>query len=168
MAKDFPVTWLDIHQVSKALAWKLEGNGPDLGGKWRGIVAITRGGMVPACLVSRELGVRIIETISISSYDHQTQSEVNVLKAPAAAGDGTGWLVIDDLADTGNTFRAVRKVLPQAHFACLYAKPDGAPTADSYVMEVSQDTWIFLPWEDQDFPPHIHDQIGQHLKSLKK
>jgi xanthine phosphoribosyltransferase len=157
--KDFPVSWEDIHRTAKALAWKLQEKG-----QWSGVVAITRGGLVPACLVARELDIRTIETISVESYAHQNQTAVKILKPAAAAGDGTGWLVIDDLADTGNTFRAVRDILPKAHYACLYAKPAGAPTTDTFVMEVSQDTWIYLPWEDQDFPPHILDKIGQHLR----
>ena len=101
--------------------------------------------------------------ILIASYDHQSQSAVNILKAPADCGDGTGCLVVDDLADTGSTFRAIRKILPQATYACLYVKPQGKPSADYFVTEVSQDTWIFLPWEDQDFPAHIHAKIGTHL-----
>ncbi len=163
MSKDFPVSWEEIHRTSKALAWKLQEKAKATG-PWKGIIAVTRGGLVPACLVAREIDVRVIETISVSSYVHQEQSASKIIKEAHAAGDGDGWLVVDDLADTGNTFRAIRKILPKAHYACLYVKPEGAPTADSYVTEVSQDTWIFLPWEDQDFPAHIHDQIGKHLK----
>ena len=162
MPTDYPLTWQDIHSSAKNLSRLLKesskGNIP-----WKKIVAVTRGGLVPACLVARELDIRTIETISIASYDHQSQSAVNILKAPADCGDGTGCLVIDDLADTGSTFRAIRKILPQATYACLYVKPQGKPSADYFVTEVSQDTWIFLPWEDQDFPAHIHAKIGTHL-----
>ncbi len=163
MSKDFPVSWEEIHRTSKALAWKLQDIAREKG-EWKGIIAVTRGGLVPACLVAREIGIRVIETISFVSYEHQERTEGKITKEAHAAGDGTGWLVVDDLADTGATFRGLRKVLPNAHFACLYVKPQGSPTADTFVTEVSQDTWIFLPWEDQDFPPHIHDQIGQHLR----
>jgi xanthine phosphoribosyltransferase len=162
MSKDFPVSWEDIHRTAKALAWKLQEKG-----SWNGIVAVTRGGMAPALLVARELDIRVIDTVSVASYDHQSQSEGKILKAATDAGDGMGWLVIDDLADTGNTFRLLRQHLPKAHYACLYAKPQGAPTVDTFVMEVSQDTWIYLPWEDQDFPAHITDKIGAHLKAMK-
>jgi len=161
MTKDYPVSWNDIHIASKKLATKLRDKGP-----FKGIVAVTRGGMVPACLIARELDIRVIDTISYVSYEHQEQSEGKITKSSTLAGDGSGWLVIDDLADTGNTFRGIRKILPNAHYACFYAKPQGAPTADTYVSEVPQETWIFLPWEDQDFPPHIHDQIGRHLKDI--
>lgn len=159
MPVDYPLTWQDIHVTAKQLSEKLRA-----AGTWTKLIAVTRGGMVPACLVARDLDIRTIETISIKSYDHQAQSEISVMKAPADCGDGTGCLVIDDLADTGNTFRTIRALLPNATYACLYVKPQGKPTADHYVTEVSQDTWIYLPWEDQDFPPNIRDEIGAHLK----
>ena len=55
--------------------------------------------------------------------------------------------MIDDLVDSGNTYRLIREHLPKAHFACVYAKPAGVPTADTFVTEVSQDTWVYFPWD---------------------
>jgi xanthine phosphoribosyltransferase len=141
--RDFPVSWDEMHRNSKALAWRLMDKG-----NWKGIIAITRGGLVPACIVARELDLKLVETFCISSYDHQNQRNAQIIKTPAAVeGDGTGWLVIDDLVDTGNTFRVIKESLPNAHFACLYAKPAGADACNTYIMEVSQDTWIHFPWD---------------------
>ncbi len=71
-----------------------------------------------------------------------------MLKAPdPAIGDGTGVLVIDDLVDTGRTLVVVQKLYPKAHFATVYAKPKGKPLVQTYITEVSQDTWIFFPWD---------------------
>ena len=56
-------------------------------------------------------------------------------------------LIVDDLVDTGKTARVVRELLPKAHFATVYAKPMGRPLVDTFITEVSQDTWIFLPWD---------------------
>jgi len=113
------------------------------------VVAITRGGMIPAMIVSRELDIRVVDTISVRSYSHQSQTEARVTKSPQAElmGDGTGILVIDDLVDTGRTLELVRRLYPKAHFATVYAKPSGRPMVDSYNTEVSQDTWIFFPWD---------------------
>jgi len=147
--KGFHVSWDQIHRDSRALAWRLDGRGPD-DGHWRGIVAITRGGMAPAMIVARELDVRTVDTISVKSYDHQNQSEAKVLKAPDAAlmgKDGEGILVIDDLVDSGKTLELVRKMYPKAHFATVYAKPKGEPMVDTFITGVSQDTWIFFPWD---------------------
>jgi len=146
--KGFHVSWDQIHRDSRALAWRLDGRGPE-GGGWKAVVAITRGGMIPAMIVSRELDIRVVDTISVRSYSHQSQAEARVTKSPQAElmGDGTGILVIDDLVDTGRTLELVRHLYPKAHFATVYAKPSGRPMVDSYITEVSQDTWIFFPWD---------------------
>ncbi len=100
-------------------------------------------------IVSRELDVRVVDTISVKSYNHQERTEAKVTKSPqdALMGDGTGILVVDDLVDSGKTLELVRKLYPKAHFATVYAKPHGKPQVDTYVTEVSQDTWIFFPWD---------------------
>ncbi|MEC7765256.1 MAG: xanthine phosphoribosyltransferase [Pseudomonadota bacterium] len=146
--KGFHVSWDQIHRDSRALAWRLDGKGPDDGG-WKAVVAITRGGLAPAMIVARELDIRTVDTISVKSYNHQTQSEPVVIKSPDmdVCGDGTGVLVVDDLVDTGKTLEVVRDLMPNAHFATVYAKPKGKPMVDSYITEVSQDTWIFFPWD---------------------
>jgi len=146
--KGFHVSWDQIHRDSRALAWRLDGRGPE-GGGWKAVVAITRGGMIPAMIVSRELDIRVVDTISVKSYSHQSQAEARVTKSPQAElmGDGTGILVIDDLVDTGKTLELVRRLYPKAHFATVYAKPSGRPMVDTYITEVSQDAWIFFPWD---------------------
>jgi len=142
--KYYTVGWEQLHRDSKALAWRLIERGP-----FRGIVAITRGGLIPAAIIARELECRIVETISVVTYDEETRGAPQVVKPPAAAGDGEGWLVIDDLVDTGTTTRVVRGLLPRAHFATVYAKPAGNPLVDTYITEVSQDTWILFPWDTE-------------------
>jgi xanthine phosphoribosyltransferase len=146
--KGFHISWDQIHRDSRALAWRLDGHGPD-DGAWRAVVAITRGGMAPAMIVARELGIRTVDTISVKSYDNQSQSEAKVLKAPdpQIVGDGTGILIVDDLVDSGKTLELVRNLYPRAHFATVYAKPKGRPMVDTFITEVSQDTWIFFPWD---------------------
>ena len=146
--KGFHVSWDQIHRDARALAWRLDNRGPD-NGAWRAVVAITRGGMAPAMIVARELDIRVVDTISVKSYNWQDQAAPKVIKAPDAPlmGDGTGILVIDDLVDTGKTLELVRRLYPQAHFATVYAKPHGRAMVDTYITEVSQDTWIFFPWD---------------------
>lgn len=147
--KGFHISWDQMHRDSRALAWRLDKEGPGKEGSWKGVVAITRGGMVPACIIARELNVRVVDTISVKSYDHQAQADATVLKAPDAdlVGQGEGILVIDDLVDSGKTLEVVRALYPKAHFATVYAKPKGRPLVDTFITEVSQDTWIFFPWD---------------------
>ena len=148
--KTFPVSWWELHRDAKALAWRLMS-----AGSFKGIIAITRGGMVPAAIIARELEIRLIETLCIASYDDRAQGRAQIIKG--VEGDGTDWLIIDDLVDTGATARLVRELLPKAHFATVYAKPAGRPLVDTFVTEVSQDTWILFPWDTdmQAVPPLI-------------
>ena len=147
--KGFHVSWDQLHRDARALAWRLDGQGPGEGGTWRAVVAITRGGMAPAMIVARELDIRTVDTISVKSYNHQTRSEPKIIKAPdmELIGDGSGVLIIDDLVDTGRTLEVVKTLMPAAHIATVYAKPQGRPMVDTYITEVSQDTWIFFPWD---------------------
>ena len=145
--KSFPVTWDQFHRDSRALAWRLQALGP-----FEALVAITRGGLVPAAIVARELNIRVVESVAVKSYDHQNQSGIQVLKPITEellqkAKTGAKILIVDDLVDTGATARVVRDMLPGAHFATVYAKPKGREMVDTFITEVSQDTWIFFPWD---------------------
>jgi xanthine phosphoribosyltransferase len=103
--KAFPVSWDQFHRDARALAWRLAGAGP-----FKAIVCITRGGLVPAAVVARELDVRLIETVCVASYhDYKNQGDLTVLKGIAESvlavgADGEGILVVDDLTDTGKTW----------------------------------------------------------------
>jgi xanthine phosphoribosyltransferase len=160
-AKTFLVGWDELHRYSRALAWRLIELGP-----WHGIIAVTRGGLVPAAIVARELEIRLIDTICIQSRVapapgalDSARGTITVLKS--IPGDGTGQLIIDDLVDTGDTARVVREMLPKAHFATVYAKPAGRPLVDTFVTEVSQDTWIHFPWDiEPQFAPPIASLRG--------
>ncbi len=161
-AKSFPVSWDELHRHSRALAWRLVELGP-----WQGIIAVTRGGLVPAAIVARELDVRLVDTVYITSYAAREagaaesgRGQIKVLKS--IAGDGAGFLIIDDLVDTGETARVVRDMLPKAHFATVYAKSAGRPLVDTFVTEVSQDTWIHFPWDTEpQFAPPIASTRGR-------
>jgi len=152
--RGFYVSWDEMHRDTRVLAWRLldmHNTSP-----FKGIIAITRGGLVPAAIIARELEIRVIDTISVASYDEKAQGELQVLKPTQDVADGEGWLIIDDLVYTGKTSRAIRDLLPAAHFATVYAKPEGRPLVDSFVTEVSQDTWIYFPW---DLAPHANQPL---------
>ncbi len=145
--KAFPVSWDQFHRDARALAWRLAGSGP-----FDALVAITRGGLVPAAIVARELDLRLIETIGIvTRHDYKVLGDLKVIKpiAPEVAklDADARILVVDDLVDTGATMKVVREFLPKAHVATVYAKPLGRPLVDTFITEVSQDTWIYFPWD---------------------
>lgn len=144
---DYCISWEDFHSNAQVLSLKLQTLGP-----WKGIIAITRGGLIPAGIIATELDIRLIDTLCISSYkkddaskNDKVQGELRLLKS--IKGDGDGMLLIDDLVDTGKTAHYAKQLLPKAHLAALYAKPTGKPFADTFVTEVSQETWIHFPWD---------------------
>jgi xanthine phosphoribosyltransferase len=155
------ISWPELHRDARYLSSRL-----NEGGDWKGIIAITRGGLVPAALVARELDIRLIDTVCVVSYaatssgdDARVQRELRWLKE--VEGDGSGWLLIDDLVDTGRTARAVRERLPKAHFATLYAKPLGRPLVDTFVREFEQDKWVYFPWDiEYRFASPIRERKG--------
>jgi xanthine phosphoribosyltransferase len=141
------ISWPELHRDARFLSAQLHAKGV-----WKGIVAVTRGGLVPAALLARELDIRLIDTICVTSYQTggaggaaQVRSAVTVLKG--VPGNGDGYLLVDDLVDSGRTAQLVRKLLPMAHFATLYAKPEGRPFVDTCVKEFKQNKWIFFPWD---------------------
>ncbi len=143
--KTFPVSWDLLHRDCKALAWRLLEKR-----KWDRIIAIARGGLVPAAIIARELEIHLVDTICVSSYTIRTQGEPAILKkAISFEGDPRDCLIIDDLVDTGKTAHVVRQMFPEACFATVYAKPDGRPLVDTFITEVSQDTWILFPWDSE-------------------
>ncbi|MEG3109633.1 MULTISPECIES: xanthine phosphoribosyltransferase [Pantoea] len=140
MSEKYVVTWdmLQIH--ARKLAQRLLPVE-----QWTGIIAVSRGGLVPASLLARELGIRYVDTVCISSYDHDHQREMKVLKR--AEGDGEGFIIIDDLVDTGGTAQAIRDMYPKARFCTIFAKPAGRELVDDYIVDIPQNTWIEQPWD---------------------
>ena len=140
----FFVSWEDLHRDARLLAKRQLP-----AAQWRGIIAVSRGGLVPAAILARELDVRLVDTICVSSYDHQQQRELSILKHAISENDGEGCLIVDDLVDTGETARVIRDLFPKARFITLYAKPQGRELVDEYIADVEQETWIQLPWDMQ-------------------
>ena len=137
----YHLTWDEFHRDTRALAQRLLASGK----KWRGIVGIARGGLIPAAIIARELNIRLIDTLCIASYDHDKQGAAEILKT--VDGDGTDLLLIDDLVDTGATANIACELLPQATIAAIYAKPAGMASAAYWQREFAQDIWIHFPWD---------------------
>ncbi|MFM2482236.1 xanthine phosphoribosyltransferase [Celerinatantimonas sp. YJH-8] len=140
MTDKFHVSWETMQRDVRTLARRLM---PAT--QWTGIIAVSRGGLAPASVLARELGIRYVDTVCISSYDHNNQRDLHVLKKVET--DGEGFIVIDDLVDTGGTAKAIREMYPKARFVTVYAKPQGKPLVDDFVTEVPQGTWIEQPWD---------------------
>jgi len=140
MSNKFVITWDNMQMYTRQLAEKLLP-----ADQWKGIIAVSRGGLVPSAILARELNIRHVDTVCISSYDHDHQREMKVLKK--ADGDGEGFIVVDDLVDTGGTAEIIREMYPRAKFVTVCAKPAGKHLVDDYVVDIAQDTWIEQPWD---------------------
>ncbi len=140
--QELHISWEDFHSDTRKLAEKLKHR------EWKGMLAITRGGLGPATVLSRELDITNIDTVCIASYDDKSQGELQVLKGITLDDGGEGWLVVDDLVDTGKTLKLVKELLPKAHVATIYAKPAGVEMADTWTAIVEQNCWVFFPWEE--------------------
>lgn len=159
---DIVISWPELHRDTRLLCHQLVERGP-----FKGIIAIARGGLIPAALVARELEIRLVDTICASSYEaadddsaQTMRKEVKILKG--VEGDGEGYLLIDDLVDTGNTARVIRKLLPKAFFATIYAKPQGLEVVDLCVKQFAQDKWIYFPWDiDYQFVAPIKKKLDK-------
>lgn len=140
------ISWDDIKRDSALLADSLRQKFqiPDK------ILAVTRGGLIPAALVTRRLGIARIETMGLESYHGQVQDDVIKVIKEADSAFLKDTLIIDDLVDTGKTFSHLREHTQNCIFATLYAKPSGAPYSDCYVKTFAQDTWVDFPWEMDD------------------
>ena len=143
MSEKYVVTWDMFQMHARKLSERLLP-----ASQWKGIIAVSRGGLFPAAVLARELGIRHIETVCIASYhDHNNQGELQVLPSAPVPDGGEGFIVVDDLVDTGNTARAIRQMYPNAKFVTVFAKPAGAELVDDYVIDIPQNTWIEQPWD---------------------
>ncbi len=158
MSKKYLVTWDMLQVHGKALSQHLIERQ-----EWKGIIAVSRGGLVPAAIVARELNIRYVDTLCIASYhDHLHQTDMQLIKECNVPNDGEGFIIIDDLVDSGNTAKLIRKLYPKAYFVTICAKPQGKPLVDFSVVDIPQDTWIEQPWDTAvQFVPPLCDQDKQ-------
>lgn len=146
MSRIIQLDWSAVEQASRLLAQKIQQSGR----QFAGMIAVTRGGLVPAGLLARHLDIRWIETVCVQSYEGggagaEMQGGLQWIKQ--FTSDRSDILVVDDLVDSGETFEALRPYLPHASYAVLYAKPAGKAQVDFYAIDAAQDEWLSFPWE---------------------
>ncbi|XBC39444.1 MAG: xanthine phosphoribosyltransferase [Buchnera aphidicola (Nurudea shiraii)] len=143
MSKKYIVTWDMLQIYARKLAYKLL---PAT--QWDGIIAVSRGGLIPSALLARELNIRFIDTICISSYDHNNLRDLRILKyASMTKLNESKIIVVDDLVDTGGTGQVIRHIYPKATFVAIFSKPMGKLLVDKYVIDIPQKVWIEQPWD---------------------
>jgi hypoxanthine phosphoribosyltransferase len=147
------LTWSDFGEASRELAGRIvaDGYAADI------VVAIARGGLLPAGALAYALGTKAAGTLNVEFYtDVEETLPAPVVLEPlldTAALDGKQLLVVDDVADSGRTLALVMDLLmPHAaavRSAVLYTKPRTVIQPD-YSWRAT-DLWITFPWSAQ--PP---------------
>jgi xanthine phosphoribosyltransferase len=162
------VSWDDFHRHTIQLAHMIQAKG-----MWKAVAGISRGGLTPASIVARELDIRMVSTIGIASYhDYKTQGELKMLTSIAPevlemCPKGEGLVIVDDLLDTGNTFRKINLLLPKAHRAAVFAKRP-ALDVDTHFITIPNETWIYLPWDTQPGSLQLRPTVIEELALLAK
>ena len=136
------ITFTEVKEACQIIADKIKSENPEK----ITIVAVARGGLIPATITAHILGIKDIRFIRLSSYaDDHKQSELIDTTNDEIPNTETTY-IIDDICDSGKTILYLRKKYPLAK---LYAivnknqtiKPDFAPIAESAGL------WITFPWE---------------------
>lgn len=119
------------------------------------ILAVARGGLVPAAMLSHQLGIKIVGSLQLRSYS-DTYSQENVVawswrQLDLTSGEfrGADTLILDDLHDTGKTLEFMKRHFPEATIATLYHKQHTAtpPPIGFPGLSMPSDKWITFPWE---------------------
>jgi len=142
------VTWPDLEELVKELAKRV-------GGEHDVLLAITRGGLVPAGMLAYLLGHRDILVAAVAFYDDHGQpgDQPAFFQFPAdPLLRGKRVLIVDEVWDTGTTIEAVVERVRLAGgsptTAVLHYKPGRSKVRsvpDHHV--VSTDAWVVYPFK---------------------
>ncbi len=161
------VSWNEIHRQMRELAAEVHGLMLD-GRKVDIVIGVSRGGLPFAAVMARELNIKKnIETVGVTSYrGEELKGEACITKPidpeimAKVENGGENVIVLDDLVDTGGTFRELRKILPNALYVTIYSKPQGEDEVDLRLLQAPQNSWVVFPWDSIDGMPQAVDPIG--------
>ncbi len=129
------ISWDEFERDCDTLANKI-----NHGKKWIGLIAVQRGGIIPAARLAYTLGTRYIHIVKVD------KDEPSISLPEVAFTDYSRWILIDEIVDTGRTVRLLRDYFRNTPIAVLYAKEASKHLVD-YCSKIIPDEWIHLPWE---------------------
>lgn len=155
MSQKVYLKWNDVEKDTLALLKRVQDFPVDR------IVAITRGGLFPALILSQALNVRDVYSVAIKSYEGEVQKELQLLTPIDDIPDERGTLIVDDLVDSGNTMKFLRQKMRNAWAVTPYAKPAGLEFVTFTTELFKQDQWLVFPWEqgsiyDENVDTQVH------------
>lgn len=143
------IDWSIIQRDTERLSEKIVDSGINI----NLIVALLRGGTIPATILSHKLDLPML-TVGIKSYTGTVQSNLIVYqqcRELESFKEHTNILVVDDLVDTGDTLHYVKQELcgrfNQVYTAVLYQKDNTLFKPDFHVTEEPGTKWLVFPWE---------------------
>lgn len=140
------LSWEEVKEMCLTLKRKCDQHRSS----WKGLLIVTRGGLVPGAFLSQFMNIKTIRVIGVASYAHAKQGKLKKFYHPQDITDGgKGWLVVDEICDTGETLKYIRTLYPHAFYASMVVKPKGKRQVDVYASESDQDTFIVFPWEKE-------------------
>ena len=154
-------TWNKIYDMLFSQAEKIRQSSfkPDV------IVGVTRGGWVPARVLSDLLGVPDFATVRVEFYlgVTETRNEPVLIQGVSAAVTGKKVLIVDDVADTGKSLQLAREYVLQqgateVKIATVYRKPWSVIKPDYYETETS--CWVVFPLETKETIRKIVEKHG--------
>jgi len=154
------LTWMDVQRLSEKLADQIAESGfrPDI------IVAVSRGGFDPARILSDELNIRSLASLQVIYYARiNERNDKPQVKYPLNADiSGLNVLVVDDVADSGNSLKVVKEYIDslgprEVKMATLHHKPWSTFEPDFYAESV--DKWIIYPWEPRESIEDIREKL---------
>ncbi len=156
------ISWESFYRMSQRLARTIHTSWfrPDL------IIAIGRGGYLPARILSDYLDVLDLASIKIEHYHAMHREENARIRYPLAARvEGRRILLVDDVSDSGDTFDvAIRHIRQhgeplELRTAVLHHKIVSQFVPDYYAKEVKTWRWIIYPWA-------IIEDLGSFLRDM--
>ncbi len=154
------ITWMDVQRLSEKLADQIAESGfrPDL------IVAVSRGGFDPARILSDELNIRSLASLQVIYYAgvNERNEKPQVMYPLNADIAGLNVLVVDDVADSGNSLKVVKEYVEslgprEVRIATLHHKPWSTFEPDFFAE--SADKWIIYPWEPRESIEDIREKL---------
>lgn len=109
------------------------------------IVGISRGGLIPATILSHRLGVPMIE-LCWQTRDGDAQ-DLETLETIKKAFNIDTTLFVDDICDSGKTINQIKKFIPSSRWLTLITKTTDVEYAPIRLEENVHDRWIVFPWE---------------------
>ena len=145
------ISWGEIEEATERLGTSISSSGfePEF------LIGITLGGLIPLTLLAKQLKIKDVLTIHAHSYEKTEKKDLLIKYPPNADLRGKRVLLVDEIADTGETLRAISKILTEEYgailkTAVLVRKKTCSFTPDFSVIET--DAWVVFPWEKSESP----------------